>query len=95
MIERVARAIHVAALKLEEDQEGKPSGWGDEHPEEKRRMKKYARAAIAAMREPTGPMLEAEAAVLRGELGGLHDSAYWADGWMLAIWHSMIDAALK
>lgn len=54
-----------------------------------------ARAAIEAMREPTEAMVEAEGDVLRGELGGLHDSAYWSEHWPANIWRTMIDAALK
>lgn len=59
MIERVARAI---VAKMEEQQLGTQSPWHD--PEFRRDACDCARAAIQAMRDPIGDMLDAGAATM-------------------------------
>jgi len=62
---------------------------------------KYAEAALTALessgyivrpREATESMGEALDDVLRCELGGLHDSAFWSDGWLTEIDTAMTEA---
>lgn len=85
MVEGVARAIYEAT--------GPSLSW--EHvATPRKRCRDQARAAIAAMREPTEAMRAAQDDCLKSELGGLHDSAYWSEGWPKELWTSMIDAAL-
>lgn len=92
MVERVARAIVSAADGTEgvgfdalmADQSGEPIRIYKEE------LLKVARAAIAAMREPTGLMI-----------AGADDPLDWAgDGWgeratPETVWRAMTDAALK
>jgi hypothetical protein len=50
MVEAVARAILTEQLRLEEDQEGKPTGWDDAHISEQKEARSLARVAIAIIR---------------------------------------------
>lgn len=79
MIERVARVIHV---QLEP--------W-DAFGVDRVMWIKVARAAIAAMREPTDEMNDAGADKCDG--GCAEESCQF--GFMGKIWHAMIDAALE
>lgn len=76
MIERVARAIYAAMAAPSEPY------WGCLDEGTKHGAKSIARAAIAAMREPTETMV---AAGLRLD----------PDGYVKGNWYFMIDAALK
>jgi len=75
MIERVARAMLATG----------PLTWDQIHPKSQSDYIKMARAAIAAMREPS------EAMIKEGAYGSGEDSAGVACG----AWKAMIDEALK
>lgn len=107
MVERVARAIwdercrHWGKYRKdlhEPDSEG--YDWGDLGLSKRKELLREARAAIAAMREPTEEM---GSAGLRKwtKPGNAHemDDADFAAGnpcrWMKPVWRAMIDAALK
>lgn len=85
MIERVARAIEIAANEATESSE---AGWREEYctPDMARAA---ARAAIKAMRDPTKEMFRAIPPPYSAQ--GMVDqpASYWD------AWHAMIDAALK
>lgn len=92
MIERVARAILNASLQsagravLWTDE---PSDWPPEHSRDEARQ--CARAAIAAMREPSDGMLNATLGLIdTGDRGTHFDREEQATG----IWQAMADAAL-
>jgi len=76
MVERVAIAIACEELGLV------PSDWEKCWPTAKNKYREVARAAIAAMREPTAAMIKADG---NGEL----------DSWIKEDWQDMIDEALK
>lgn len=76
MVERVARALYAVNT-------GGAASWEDEAPEFQQWVCEQARAAIAAMREPTEAMVEEGASEIR------------AAGGPEFVWRAMIDAALK
>ena len=89
MVERVARALcRVDSHPENATMDGKPL-WMDYIPE--------ARAAIEAMREPTGAMAKAGAgAELTTSYGGEYNTFDYLSGENAAdVWRDMIDAALN
>lgn len=79
MVERVARAIDAEIFKIEVGST----------PE--RRLEAAARAAIAAMRDPTGAMREAYRK--RAKESWLGNGT--TEGSLLDAWHAGVDEALK
>ena len=84
MVEQVAKAIYDCHKLIQ------PSSFTWEETIEPRHREawlKYARAAIAAMREPTPAMLKACDSIMGGGFQNSHSD--------LETWQEMIDAALK
>lgn len=88
MIERVARALR---RQWSIDNFDRPSdvGWQDEI--------NAARAAIAAMKEPTETMISPEGVHIGfiNDADGIEDNLYIDEDDARAIWQAMIDAALN
>jgi hypothetical protein len=82
MVERVARAIYKASCDEAYDGERYIPAWDRMNASSKEVYLGFARAAIAAMREPTAAM------VITGSNGNYPDD-------IAAIWQDMIDEALR
>lgn len=96
MVERVAKALAWAARFYTDVSSDQEELWAAHSPEDQEMMRSHARAAIAAMREPTEAMTDAgsdaeekyEDEVKGGDLTPTrHDLP-------AAIWRAMADAAL-
>jgi hypothetical protein len=83
MVERVAIAMYDAEGFQRAIYKSGAEGWPHDREDVRDRYRKIARAAIAAMREPTNEMLDASGEVDEG----------W--GRNHAIWRAMIDKALE
>jgi hypothetical protein len=80
MVDRIAKAIDDAALKAWGD-EGVASGWVNASGSDLEKVRHLARAAIAAMREPTSEM----------RIAGAHVQDQRPSE-VAAVWQAMIDA---
>lgn len=85
MVERVARAIFREGFHADEPESVVAAKW-EEWPESRQQCRRRARAAIAAMREPTDDMKFAAIEGCDADLGLVEARE---------IWQAMIDAALE
>lgn len=87
MLERVAAAIRMAALHAGIDKPARD--WSSEGEAIKMTYREIARAALAAIREPTNGMLVAAVDGF-GKIPDLRDDLDLSE-----VWYAMIDAALN